>query len=91
MSDRTVIRKVEISVDQPFPTTLEFGRINVAGTGEVLFYLLHTVSRHWDENLYVFETDVEAMTALVEATRHACLGIDIPREFAFQRSSVVKF
>jgi hypothetical protein len=89
MSDRTVIRKIEASIDRKFPTTIEYGRIVTEGGDR--YYLLHGESRHWDENLYVFTASEDAVKAMGRAACHLGLGLEVPREFENTLSAEVKF
>jgi hypothetical protein len=89
MSDRTVIRKIEVSIDRKFPTTIEYGKI-VSEAGD-RYYLLHGESRHWDENLFVFETPEHGLKAMGLAAANLGLGLEVPRLFDDSISSTVKF
>lgn len=89
MSGRTVIRKIEVSCDRKFPTTIEYGRIDFNG-GE-RHYLLHTESRHWDENFFVFSHPELALKAMGLAACNLGLGLEVPRQFEGTVSTSVKF
>lgn len=85
MSDRKPIRKIEVSVDRKFPTTIEYGYVD----GK--HYILHTESRHWDENFYTFTDPQDALKAYGHAACCLGLGLEIPRTFENASTTDAKF
>jgi len=87
MSDRKPIRKIEVSIDRKFPTTIEYGRIGVDGN----HYILHTESRHWEENFYTFSDPQAALKAYGYAACCLGLGLEVPRTFEDASTTDAKF